>query len=205
MTDERFVYNADLRDRKRAAQGARAKKGGSKSRRCPLPSDNLSAAQKRKLNGSVESISLNSPMSWARLRELTPTLQLLYLDHLVNEHKARRVDLMRMLGVSSCTFWRFQQDLPGKLVFKGNPKKPAPEWERFMAVGYQDAANTPPSPPDAQQEAVTVQEPSTVVSTPSVLSGSVTVRCTASHVLDVLLRLIDDPSREYTFTVSFER
>ena len=106
MTDERFVYNADLRDRKRAAQGARAKKGGSRSKSCTLPSDALSASQKRKLNGSVESISLNSPMSWARLRELTPTLQFLYLDHLVNEHKARRVDLCAMLGVATCTFWK---------------------------------------------------------------------------------------------------
>lgn len=52
---------------------------------------------------------------------------------------------------------------------------------------------------------MTAQEPPTVVSTPSVLAGSVTVRCTASHVLDALLRLIDDPEREYTFTVSFER
>ena len=108
MTDERFVYNADLRDRKRAAQGARAKKGGSRSKSCTLPSDALSAAQKRKLNGSVESISLNSPMSWARLRDLTPELQFLYLDHLVNEHKARRVDLCAMLGVATCTFWKLQ-------------------------------------------------------------------------------------------------
>ena len=204
MTDERFVYNADLRDRKRAAQGARAKKGGSRSKSCTLPSDALSASQKRKLNGSVESISLNSPMSWARLRELTPTLQFLYLDHLVNEHKARRVDLCAMLGVATCTFWKLQRELPGKLVFKGQPKKPAPEWERFMAAGYQDAANTPPSPLDAPQEAVTAPEPSSVVSAPAVLAGSVTVRCAASHVLDALMRLIDDPEREYTFTVSFE-
>ena len=201
MTDERFVYNADLRDRKRAAQGARAKKGGSRSKSCTLPSDALSASQKRKLNGSVESISLNSPMSWARLRELTPTLQFLYLDHLVNEHKARRVDLCAMLGVATCTFWKLQQKLPGKLIFKGQAKKPAPEWSAFMDEGYQD---TPTAPPTASRKPNTAQEPSSAVSTPSVLAGSVTVRCTASHVLDALLRLIDDPEREYTFTVSFE-
>ena len=204
MTDERFVYNADLRDRKRAAQGARAKKGGSRSKSCTLPSDALSASQKRKLNGSVESISLNSPMSWSRLRELTPTLQFLYLDHLVNEHKARRVDLCAMLGVATCTFWNLQQKLPGKLLFNGNPKKPAPEWERFMAVGYQDAAGTTTLTPTVSQEPDTAREPSSVVSQPAVLAGSVTVRCTASHVLDALLRMIDDPEREYTFTVGFE-
>lgn len=203
MTDERFVYNADLRDRKRAAQGARAKKGGSRSKSCTLPSDALSASQKRKLNGSVESISLNSPMSWARLRELTPTLQFLYLDHLVSTYNARCADLVSMLGIARCTFYKLQKDLPGKLIYKCKAKKPAPEWEAFMAAGYQNAS-TPPSPPEAPQEPVTVQEPSLVVPLPVVLSGSVTVRCTASHVLDALLRLIDDPEREYTFTVSFE-
>ena len=203
MTDERYVYNSDIQERKRTASGARAKKGGSKSRRCPLPSDTLTKAQKRALNSSVESIKLNQPMSWERLRELTPTLQLLYLDHLVHVHKARRVDLCSMLGVATCTFWKLQKALPGRLVFKGQPKKPAPEWERFMAAGYQDAP--PPILPTAPQEAVTAQEPSSVVSTPSVLAGSVTVRCTASHVVDALLRLIDDPECEYTFTVSFER
>lgn len=203
MTDERFVYNADLRDRKRAAQGARAKKGGSRSRRCPLPSDTLTKAQRQKLNGSVESIKLNMPMDYARFKELTPTLQWLYLDHLVSEHKARRVDLCSMLRIATCTFWHIQRALPANLVWKYNKKKPAPEWERFMAAGYQDAP-APPILPTAPQEAVTAQEPSSVVSTPAVLSGSVTVRCTASHVLDALLRLIDDPNREYTFTISFE-
>ena len=140
MTDERFVYNADLRDRKRTAASARAKKGNSRS--CTLPSDSLSAAQKRKLNGPVESFEMNKPMVWSRLRALSPTLQFLYLDHLVNEHHARRVDLCDMLGVATCTFWKMQQALPGELQFRGSPKKPAPEWEQFMAAGYQHA---PPS------------------------------------------------------------
>lgn len=201
MTDERYVYKSDIQDRKRTASGALAKKGGSRSKSCTLPSDALSTSQKRKMNGSVESISLNSPMSWSRLRELTPTLQFLYLDHLVNEHKARRVDLCAMLGVATCTFWKLQQKLPGKLIFKGQAKKPAPEWERFMAAGYQD---TTPAPPTASQKPDTAQEPSVVVSPPAVLAGSVTARCTASHVLDALLRLIDDPDREYKFTISFE-
>lgn len=200
MTDERFVFTSDVRERKRTASGARAKKGGSRSKRCTLPSDALSASQKRKLNGSVESISLNSPMSWARLRELAPTLQFLYLDHLVNEHKARRVDLCAMLGVATCTFWKLQQKLPGKLIFNGQSKKPAPEWTRFMEAGYQDV---PATGNDAPQEATPAQDTPSVESTPAVLAGSVTVRCTASHVLDALKRLIDDPAQEYTFTVSF--
>lgn len=203
MTDERYVYNTDIQDRKRTASGARAKKGGSRSRRCPLPSDKLTKTQLQKLNGSVESIKLNMPMDYARFKELTPTLQFLYLDHLVNEYNARRVDLCSMLGVATCTFWKLQQGLQGKLIWKYNKKKPAPEWERFLASGYQDEP-TPPVSPTAPQDAVTVLEPSSVVSTPSVLAGSVTARCTASAVLDLLLRLVDNPEREYTFTVSFE-
>ena len=49
MTDERYVYTSDVRDRKRTASGSRAKKGGSRSRRCPLPSDTLTKAQRQKI------------------------------------------------------------------------------------------------------------------------------------------------------------
>lgn len=204
MTDERFVYNKDIKDRKRAAYGARAKKGGSRSRRCSLPSDNLSEAQRRKLNSSVFSIKINQPMDYALLKTLAPTLQFLYLSHLIDEHKARRVDLCGMLGVAPCTFYRLQQGLSGKLAWKYKKKKPAPEWEAFMAAGYQGEATTPTI---AAHDAAGGRDSagcSSAVSSPVVLSESVTVRCTASHALDSLMRLIDDPEREYTFTVSFQ-
>lgn len=39
--------------------------------------------------------------------------------------------------------------------------------------------------------------------TPAILAGSITVRATASGMMEALLRLINDPAQTYTFTVNF--
>ena len=46
-------FDFDVLQKKRIARGAYHRKNGSKSKRCTLPSDYLTAAEKRKLNGEV--------------------------------------------------------------------------------------------------------------------------------------------------------
>lgn len=203
MTDERYVYNTDMRDRKRTASGARARKGGSRTKRCLLPSDTLTKAQREKLNGPVEQVSLNRPLNYAELKQLPPTLQFLYLDNLVSVHKARRTDIQKMLGVASATLFNLEKKLPGDLQFNGRPRAQAPEWIAFLA---QEAAQAP----EAETQAPAPAEPENATQpatefTPAILAGSITVRCTASGMLAALLRLLDDPAQTYTFTVNFTK
>lgn len=208
MTDERYVYTQEQLDRKRTATGARAKKGGSRSKRCPLPSDALTKAQKAKLNGPVESVNLNRPMTYAQLKELSPTLRFLYMDHLVNYHKARRVDLQKMLGCANRTLELLIKGLPGKLVFKGRRRSPAPEWLAFLAneQPVQEATQAPEAETQAPAPAETENAPQAATEpTPAILAGSITVCTTASGMLAAILRLIDDPAQTYTFTVNFTK
>lgn len=209
MTNERYVYTQDQLDRKRTSSGARAKKGGSRSKRCTLPSDHMTPAQKRKLNGKPETVNLNRPMTYAELKQLSPTMQFLYLDHLVTVHKARRVDLASMLGTSNVNMGNIAKRLPGKLEFSLNvPRRhQAPEWHAFLEraeKAAQEAAQAPeteaqaPAPVEPEDAPQAATEP-----TPALLAGSITVRCTASAMLGALLRVLEDKDREYTFEVSF--
>ena len=206
MTDERYVYNTDIRERRSAASGARAKKGGSRSKRCTLPSDHLTPAQKRKLNGQPETVNLNRPMTYAELKHLTPTLQFLYLDTLVSKHRARRVDILEMLGCCNQTFYLLEKKLPGTLEYKA-ARKPRPEWVAFMSKpvpARQEAAQDP----EADTQAPAPVEPEDAPVAPyaphaAILAGSITVRCAASEIAEAILRLIDDPEAPYTFTISF--
>lgn len=207
MTEERYVYTLEQRDRKRTATGARAKKGGSRSKRCPLPSDTLTKAQKAKLNGPVESVNLNRPMTYAQLKELTPTLQFLYLDHLVTVHMARRVDLLAMLGIATATLFNLEKKLPGKMEYKRRSKSPAPEWQAFLAA--QEAAQAPeaetqaPAPGEPEDAPVAATEPAPAE--PEIIAGSFTVRSTRMGLIGTILRLLDDPDQEYTFTVNYTK
>ena len=105
------MYNPffdDLRDRKAEASGARHKVSGAKSKKCTLPSDNLTATEKRKLNGPVVTYAVNQPMSWERFKTLPHDVQQAHLDFLFNR-----------FGVGACTI--------GHVVF-GLSKPTAPAY-----------------------------------------------------------------------------
>ena len=76
------VVDEDVRERRALVSSARRRIGGSRSRRCSLPSDGLSAAQRGRLNGPVRTYALGRPMSWEQFSEMPPDLQRQYLARL---------------------------------------------------------------------------------------------------------------------------
>lgn len=199
MTNERYTFVSDLRDKKAAARGAYAKKGGSKSKRCSLPSDHLTQAELKRRNSPVESIKLNTPITYAELKKLNPNLQYLYLEHCVTTHKGRRKDIVDMLGINQATFARLLPTLPGCLEFKGRPKTVAPEWTAF--IGGTETTDPIPEP---EPEAEPKEEKKEIVLEPPVLSGSITMVATLPDLGAQLLKLISGDTA-YQFTVSFSR
>lgn len=75
-------FDFDAMQKKRIANGAKHKRGGSKSKKCSLPSDNLTPAQMRALNGEVKAYNLNEPMSWEAFKAMPHDLQLAYIKGL---------------------------------------------------------------------------------------------------------------------------
>ena len=80
MTD----FDYDVLQKKRIASGALHQKKGSKSRKCTLPHENLSPAQRRKLDGPVHTYAINRPMCWEAFKELPKDLQQNHLDYVQN-------------------------------------------------------------------------------------------------------------------------
>mgnify|MGYP003291291130 CR=1 FL=1 len=77
-------FDFDIVEKKRMARGARCKKNGSKSKRCTLPSDNLTPAQRKALSGPVSSWSINQPMTWEVFVAAPHDVQQSYIDALQN-------------------------------------------------------------------------------------------------------------------------
>lgn len=75
-------FDFDAMQKKRIASGARHKRNGSKSRMCSLPSDNLTLAQQKKLNGECKSWNLNEPMGWETFKAMPHDLQVQYVKGL---------------------------------------------------------------------------------------------------------------------------
>lgn len=77
-------FDFDIVEKKRVARGARCKKGGSKSKRCSLPSDNLTPAQLKAMSGPVCSWNMNQPMTWELFTAAPHDVKQEYIDAVQN-------------------------------------------------------------------------------------------------------------------------
>lgn len=99
-------FYEEVKQKKSLVSSARHKVGGSRSRKCTLPSDHLTAAQKRGLNGPVHTYAINSPMTWAQFKEMPADLQQAHLDYIQNRFSVGLGTVARLVwGVSdSCAY-----------------------------------------------------------------------------------------------------
>lgn len=120
MTDERFVFHQDVRERSKMKTGAYHKKNGAKSKKCTLPSDHLTASQKKKLNGECMIIKMNEPYhNWKAFKKLDTETQRTYISGLVVDHAARSKDIAEMFNISASTFSAYCTKFNPNIKFNG--------------------------------------------------------------------------------------
>ena len=81
-------FDYDVLQKKRIAAGARHMRRGGRSKRCSLPSDNLTPAQLKRRNGPVSTYKLDAPMRWDDFKAMPVDLQKKYLTNLVETYGA---------------------------------------------------------------------------------------------------------------------
>ena len=99
-------FYEEVKQKKSLAASARHKVSGARSRKCTLPSDHLTAAQKRGLNGPVHTYAVNRPTTWAQFKEMPADLQQAHLDYVQNRFSVGLGTIARLVwGVSdSCAY-----------------------------------------------------------------------------------------------------
>lgn len=75
-------FNADIREKKSIASGAKHRKVGSKSKKCSLPSDNITAKEIKALNGELHTLNFDSVYTIEELSVFTKSTQKKYLEYL---------------------------------------------------------------------------------------------------------------------------
>lgn len=102
-------FDYDAMQKKRIARGAAHMKR--KRKGCSLPSDNLTAAQKRRLNGPVSTYKLDEPMSWESFKAMPEDLQKQYILNLQNTYQANDKMIGKMFGKSDVTVGEYRKKL----------------------------------------------------------------------------------------------
>ena len=86
LSDEEYVFQQDIREKKAAGRGAFHKKCGSKSKKCTLPSDYLTRKEKAKLNSECKSWSMKKFYSWEEFKQMPDDIRLQYVHSLINRY-----------------------------------------------------------------------------------------------------------------------
>ena len=111
---------------------------------CTLPSDHLTASQKKKLNGEVITMNLNKPVRYAEFKLWPKDIQEKYMNSLHERFGATRSDIAKMFCIDPFTLKKFI-DLKGLDIFpahKGSRLQDPQGWENFRK-GLLSASETP--------------------------------------------------------------
>ena len=150
-------FDFDVMTKKRIARGAAARKCGSKSRRCTLPSDYLTDAQKKARNGKMSTYNLSKPMTYEQFKLMPRDLQREYLLKLRNDMHASARVIAQMFGCSYETVRVVICDLGintgGKKIYMNLDQ--LLRWNNWLSG---DAANTPVAVTEPETETETEAE-----------------------------------------------
>lgn len=119
--EERIDWEFNKENHQKKSIGRSASKRCGRNRKgCTLPSDKLTPAQRKKLNGEVICVNMNKPCRWAEFKLLSKDLQEKYINSLNERFGATYKDISLMFGVAYQTFKGFV-DSRALSVFAPNP------------------------------------------------------------------------------------
>lgn len=209
MTDERYVYTQDIRDKKSTARSAsktnRKGKGPVK-----LPSDYLTKKEFKKMNGEVQNYNMSKRVNWSVFKFWPKDIQQEYLNKINDKLKATMKDLSEMFRCSVPTINRYFDD--HGLVYQSDRGrrscKEDPEWKKFCELDIPVTKVITPTPFTpviekccTDEKLVAVKQENPIVC-PYLESGTFTVTGDAYTVMDIL-EVICGKSK-YKFTITFE-
>lgn len=151
MNDIEFMLKEDIKKKKQAGSGYRYKKNGSKSKKCSLPSDNLSKKELNKMNGECKVYNLSEKMSYSNFFAMPFDLQIKYLETLRDKFGASQVDIAKMMNVAPSTLashrYKFLNNKP-TFPSSNRSKLDKEAWNRF--VNGEDAEDAVEPEPDEE-------------------------------------------------------
>lgn len=128
-------FDYDVMQKKRLARNAIYKKNGSKSRKCTLPQDHMSAAELKRRNGEMATYNISRPMKWDKFKEMPNDLKMDYVKKLrdfYNESDARIAEMLCVTPATVSTYFG-EHGLRDGVVRKMSARQKA-SWERFLKM-----------------------------------------------------------------------
>lgn len=104
MTDEKYIFIQDSKEKKRTARGAMHQRSHcGKSGAVKFPSDFLSRKELKAMNGKCETYNLNRPMTWDEFKALPDHIKKMYVKSLREKFDVTNAGIADMFGIQRST------------------------------------------------------------------------------------------------------
>ena len=87
LSDEEYVFQQDIKEKKAAGRGAFHRKCGSKSKKCTLPHERLTKKELEKMNGEVMSYNPKAWYTYEDFKKLPMKYQVEYVNSLLTRYE----------------------------------------------------------------------------------------------------------------------
>lgn len=136
-------FDYDCYKKKNVAHSAARRKCGSKSKRCTLPSDHMTAKQWNERCGQVVSYNIGKPIQWAEFSKLPKDLKEEYMNNLIEKYSANARTMAEVFGVSVATVFRVVKNENLNVKFLKGKHPSGEKGEAFRKFMDGDVESTP--------------------------------------------------------------
>lgn len=202
MTD----FDYEVKERRNLAGQAKNRKRGSRSKKCTLPSDNLTLAEIRKKNGAISVYKIGKPISWDEFKSYPNNIQREYLEWIRDNLNANPALTANMFDVAANTQWAYfkSNGLLGILP-RGQKEAVVVEFIKWLKANRETPVELKPEP---EKKHETVRKPKDVVIPVfNVIScGELHLSGSAAEIGQSIWRIFGEAKLEMdiTFSVSVE-
>lgn len=180
-------FDYDCYIKKKIAQGEKHRVKG--KRGCRLPSDNLTEAQRRKLNGECKTVNINEPITYEDYIALPKGLQETYYNHISETFGVGCKAIAEMMGVTDNGLRTHNIRIGISTVKRKGGRSTAANVERFKAFWQGENYDMTKAQPDEPEEATEDTVPNGLDS--NTLKGfSIEFKCVDN--LSKILRVVGD-------------
>jgi hypothetical protein len=202
MTDEKYSYIQDIKDKKTTARSARNKRThNGKGGRVKFPSDYMTQKEIKAMSGEVKSYRLNEPMSLSEFRSMPDDIKVSYISLIRQKYNAPDCHICKMMGTNTCTFSQEMNRL-------GIPSVRHPN-ERWDKEGFFAWANGVPAQKEEPVEEAQIPEVKPLVDIPipqqepvAPMRGTLEFEGTAEDIFSTLNKIVGNGN--VRMTISWE-
>lgn len=148
-------FDYDIVQKKRIAHSAAKKKIGSKSKKCTLPSDYLSSAERKKLNGECKVYDWTKPVSWREFKEYPRDIKKECLSHFSKKWGCSSGMFCDMMNIPKST-WASHQNKHGlaHILVRQATRNDKEEFQKWLNSFKSDEVETAAEPAPVEVKTV---------------------------------------------------